>query len=122
MDEEETLERDHLKRGDAITPAPPAPEAVADGRVFLGTGFFWGLVAGILVAAAIIVLAAQNTASASVHFLGWTIETPLIVLILGSVLAGIILDEVVGLFYRRRRRRMLNEREELKRLRGEQES
>jgi uncharacterized integral membrane protein len=86
-------------------------------RVFVGTGFFWGLVFGLLITAVVIVFAAQNTASVEVRFLGWRFATPLIVLILGSVLAGVVIDEVVGLIYRRRKRRILNEREELKRLR-----
>lgn len=90
-----------------------------DGKVFVGTGFFWGLVVGVLLATMIIILAAQNTASVEVRFLGWAIETPLIVLILGSLLIGIVLDEIAGLFYRRRRRRILNERVELERLRGD---
>ncbi|MEX2323015.1 MAG: lipopolysaccharide assembly protein LapA domain-containing protein [Acidimicrobiia bacterium] len=86
-------------------------------KVFVGTGFFWGLVFGVLITAVVIVFAAQNTASIEVRFLGWRFTTPLIVLILGSVLAGVIIDEVAGLVYRRRKRRILNEREELKRLR-----
>lgn len=94
---------------------PPAPES----KVYLGTGFISGLVIGILVATAVIILAAQNVGDATVHFFGWQFEIPLIALILGSVLAGVVLAELVGVFYRRRRRRILNEREELKRLRSE---
>lgn len=86
-------------------------------KVFVGTGFFWGLVFGVLITVMVIIFAAQNTASTEVRFLGWEFATPIIVLILGSVLAGIIIDEVAGLIYRRRKRRILNEREELKRLR-----
>jgi uncharacterized integral membrane protein len=92
--------------------------SAADRKVFVGTGFFWGLIVGLVLATMVIILAAQNTASVTVHFLGWRIETPLIVLILGALLIGIILDEIAGAIYRRRRRRILNERAELERLRG----
>lgn len=96
-----------------------AAETTPGGKVFIGTGFFWGLVVGLILATLVIILAAQNTASITVRFLGWEISTPLIVLILGSLLIGVVLDEVAGAIYRRRKRRILNEREELKRLRGE---
>ncbi|HUP15032.1 MAG TPA: hypothetical protein VM848_03125 [Acidimicrobiia bacterium] len=39
------------------------------------------------------------------------------VLILGSLLIGIVLDELFGLVYRRRRRRTLRDKDQLKRLR-----
>lgn len=96
----------------------PGGGPAADGRAFVGTGFFWGLVIGLVLAALVIILAAQNTASVTVRFLGWEISTPLIVLILGSLFIGIVLDEIAGAIYRRRRRRILNERAELERLRN----
>jgi uncharacterized integral membrane protein len=94
-------------------------EATPRGKVFIGTGFFWGLVVGLILATLVIILAAQNTASVTVRFFGWEISTPLIVLILGSLLIGVVLDEIAGVIYRRRKRRILNERAELERLRGE---
>jgi uncharacterized integral membrane protein len=87
-------------------------------KVFLGTGFFWGLVLGLILATAVVVLAAQNTADTTVRFLGWEFSMPLIGVILGSLLVGVVLAEIGGLAYRRRRRRILNEREELRRLRA----
>ncbi|HUG75028.1 MAG TPA: lipopolysaccharide assembly protein LapA domain-containing protein [Acidimicrobiia bacterium] len=94
-------------------------ENAGERKVFVGTGLFWGLMFGVLFTAAVIVFAAQNTASIEVTFLVWQFATPIIVLILGSVLAGVIIDEVAGLVYRRRKRRVLTDREELKRLRKE---
>jgi uncharacterized integral membrane protein len=120
MDEDEVNSRHEAPATDhaAIERAEATQRENADERkVFVGTGFFWGLVFGVLITAVVIVFAAQNTASIEVRFLGWRFSTPVIVLILGSVLAGIIIDEVAGLVYRRRKRRILNEREELKRLR-----
>lgn len=94
------------------TDSVPEPE-----RVFVGTGLFWGLIVGVILGLAVVILAAQNTTNVTVSFLGWDFSTPLIVLILGTFLIGIILDELFGLVYRKRRRRTLREREELKRLR-----
>ncbi len=86
-------------------------------RVFVGTGVFWGLIVGVILALAVLILAAQNTTDVTISFLGWDFSTPLIVLILGTLLIGIVLDELFGLVYRKRRRRTLRERAELKRLR-----
>jgi uncharacterized integral membrane protein len=88
--------------------------------VFVGTGLFWGLIVGVILAVAVIILAAQNTRTATISFLGWDFSTPLIVLILGSLLIGIVLDELFGLVYRRRRRRTLRDKDQLERLREEQ--
>lgn len=93
-----------------------AQEVVRE-RVFVGTGLFWGLIIGVVLAAAVIILAAQNTARVDVSFLGWDFATPLIVLILGALLIGVVVDEVFGLIYRKRRRRTLRDRDELQRLR-----
>lgn len=103
------------------TPAPPPaaePPTPAPQRVFVGTGFFWGLIIALVVATLVIILAAQNTASTPVTFLAWDFSMPVFVVILGSLLLGIVLAEMVGLLYRRRRRRILNERAELERLRS----
>jgi uncharacterized integral membrane protein len=93
-----------------------APTATRE-RVFVGTGLFWGLIVGVVLAAAVVILAAQNTDTSTISFLAWELSTPLIVLILGSLLTGIILDELFGLVYRKRRRRTLRDRDELQRLR-----
>jgi uncharacterized integral membrane protein len=106
---------------DETVPAPPSIEPPAKAsfepeRHFVGTGLFWGLVVGIILAVLVIILAAQNTQSTTLSFLGFDWSTPLIVIILVSLLVGIVLDEIVGLIFRGRRRRILAEREELKRL------
>lgn len=93
-----------------------APAAVRE-RMFVGTGLFWGLIVGIVLAVVVITLAAQNTDTILVSFLGWDFSTPLIVVFLGALLIGVVLDELFGLVYRKRRRRTLRERDELQRLR-----
>jgi uncharacterized integral membrane protein len=98
-----------------LAPKPALSEPEVH-RVFVGTGLFWGLVIGVLLAVIVIILAAQNTQEVTVEFLPFEIHTPLIVVLLVALLIGIILDEIVGWAYRSRRRRTLTEREELKRL------
>lgn len=95
--------------------AEPTP-ALEEQRVFLGTGLFWGLVVGVLLAAAMIVLAAQNTGNTAIAFLGWEFSTPLFVVILGTLLVGVVFDELFGLVYRVRRRRTMRDRDRLKRI------
>ena len=99
----------------------PAPTQVEVRRVFVGTGLFWGLVIGALLAVAVIILAAQNTQQVTLEFLPFEIDTPLIVVLLASLLIGVVLDEIIGWAYRARRRRTLTEKEELKLLRGDRE-
>ncbi|MBU1225729.1 MAG: DUF1049 domain-containing protein [Actinobacteria bacterium] len=101
--------------------APPRPEPakMEARRVFVGTGVFWGLVIAVLLAAAVIILAAQNTQQVTVEFLSFEIDTSLIVVLLAALLVGVVLDEIVGWVYRARRRRTLTDREELKHLRAD---
>jgi uncharacterized integral membrane protein len=107
---------------EAVPVSPiPRPEVeptptVARERVFVGTGLFWGLVVGILLAVAVLILAAQNTDSTAIAFLGWEFSTPLIVVVLGTLLTGVIFDELFGLVYRARRRRTMSDRDHLKRI------
>ncbi len=113
----------HEQTGSATTPEPSPteiPEMAGQPtreRVFVGTGLFWGLIVGVILALVFIILAAQNTGTITVSFLGWDFSTPLIVLILGALLVGVVVTELFGLVYRKRRRRTLKERDELQRLR-----
>lgn len=100
--------------GEKAKPAP-RPE---DHTPFVRTGVFWGLVAGVALAVLVITFSAQNTQGATVKALAWEWTSPLFVVILLSLLVGIVLDEIVGLLYRSRRRRRLAEKAELRRLRG----
>jgi uncharacterized integral membrane protein len=102
---------------EAVTESEKTASVAEPERVFVGTGLFWGLIVGVILALAVVILAAQNTGTITISFLGWDFSTPLVVLILGSLLIGIVVDELFGLVYRKRRRRTLREREELKRLR-----
>ena len=92
------------------------PEESAKG--FRGTGIYASLIVGFLVAAALLIFVAQNTESVHLEWLAWSIGVPVAALLLGSVLVGSLLTVIGGLFWRRRRRRVLTEREELRHLRS----
>jgi uncharacterized integral membrane protein len=82
----------------------------------------WGLITFIVLSTIVIVLAAQNTQYVVVRALGWEAEAPLVVIILITVLLTVILDELVGVIIRRRRRTQRAERAELRRLRNQRKS
>jgi len=85
---------------------------------YRGTGFYVG-VAGIVASGfALLALAAQNTGDVTVDFLGWELTMPLFVVAIGAALIAVVLDEAVGLVWRRHRRRVLAERRELHELRA----
>lgn len=98
----------------ASRPAAGGGEVTPDLR---GTGVSAALVIGVVLAILAIVVAVQNTADVSVDFLAWEVDAPLVAVILAAGLAGVLLDETLGFFWRRRRRRHLAERAELHRLR-----
>ena len=104
-----------------VTAGPSTPaRAATKERVFVGTGLFWGLIIGVVLAIGVLILAAQNTGSITVTFMAWDFSTPLIVLILGAILIGVVFDELFGLFYRTRRRRTQRDRDHLHRLQQSQ--
>ena len=104
--------------------AAPSPETQKPEkeRVFLGTGLFWSLILGLLLGAALVIFVFQNTQSVDVQWLGFDFTAPLIGLLLATALIAVIIDQTAGVLYRRRRRRIRTEREELERLRGRQAS
>jgi uncharacterized integral membrane protein len=106
---------------DAKVPPSTTARAAGKERVFVGTGLFWGLIIGVVLAIGVLILAAQNTASITVTFMAWEFSTPLIVLILGAILIGVVFAELFGLFYRTRRRRTQRDRDHLQRLQQSQD-
>ena len=105
---------------DAIAEPSTTTRAATKERVFVGTGLFWGLIIGVALAIGVLILAAQNTASITVTFAAWDFSTPLIVLILGAILIGVVFAELFGLFYRTKRRRTQRDRDHLERLQQSQ--
>ena len=88
-------------------------------RVFAGTGLFWGLIVVLLLGVAIVILAAQNPEPVELRWLGFEIDVSLVAIILATAVVAVILDQLIGLAWRRRRRQALGEHEELRRLRAE---
>lgn len=86
---------------------------------YRGTGFYVGLVVVLLLAVVLLILAVQNTQDVTVSFLGFEFTVPLFAVAIGAVLLAVILDELVGLVWRKQRRIRLEERAELERLRAD---
>lgn len=85
---------------------------------YRGTGFYVGLLAIILFALTLFILAVQNTQDVQIDFLGFTFSLPLFGVAIGAAIIAVIIDELIGLVWRKRRRTRLEERAELGRLRA----
>jgi uncharacterized integral membrane protein len=79
-----------------------------------GTGFLWGFVVALPLAAALIVFIAQNTEQVTVHWTVWNVRSSLAVVVLVTIAAAILLAELVGLVWRHRRRRLIARQESLR--------
>lgn len=85
---------------------------------FRGTGIYWRLLLAFVIAIAILVGIIQNSQTIELKYLGWDLRTPLIVVLLGTIVATALAGTLIGVEWRRRRRRQLTEAEELRDLRG----
>ena len=83
-----------------------------------GPGLRWGLILGIVLSIPLVVFLAQNTQSVTINFLAWTGQVPLVAVLGVTVIATIVIDELIGLAVRSRRRKAIAERQELERLRS----
>jgi uncharacterized integral membrane protein len=78
----------------------------------------FGLILFLVIAVLLVVFTVQNSSEdVTLKFLVWEGNYPLALIIIGVVAVTIVLDEVLGLFLRQRRRKRLAEKRELKRLR-----
>jgi len=87
-------------------------------REFRGTGLYWSLFLGLIIAVAILIGIIQNAQSVQLKYLVWDLNTPLIVVLLVTIFASVLLSSLFGVAWRHRRRRQLTDREELRGLRG----
>ena len=72
----------------------------------------WGLIGALILLAVIFILSVQNTQAVEVRFLGWSSEEiPLSLVILGTALGAVVLDELFGFAWRVRRRRRAKAKE-----------
>ena len=103
------------------TPKAPRTPKAPKKKVYSGTGLYWGFLAVLIVMAALVILAAQNTVAVPFSFLVWDLEYPLVAILLATIAGTVFLDEAVGFVWRHRRRKVLAERHELKELRAKTE-
>lgn len=108
-------------RPDDTAPAPGRRDPGPSPKLTARTELPFGLVFLLLLALLIVVFAVQNTQSVRIQFLVWEGRFPLAIVIIAVVVATIVLDELLGLVFRRRRRKRAAERAELERLRKLQE-
>jgi uncharacterized integral membrane protein len=96
-----------------ITPPPVAPSMPE----YKGSGFRWSYLFGIVLTLVVMILVFQNFQATDFSFLTWTISAPLAVIIIGTALIAVIVDEIVGVIWRARRRKLMRQKAELKKLR-----
>ncbi|MDF1597192.1 MAG: lipopolysaccharide assembly protein LapA domain-containing protein [Acidimicrobiia bacterium] len=61
----------------------------------------WSFV--VILVGAFATFAFQNSETATVEFFGWSFDTPIILLLVGAAVVGIVIWELAGAFRRRRR-------------------
>lgn len=86
-------------------------------REYRGTGIIWSAVGLLLAITALVVVIIQNTHDVAFEFLWFDVETPLSLVLAITFGVALVMGEVIGFVWRRRRRTRLREREELRRLR-----
>jgi uncharacterized integral membrane protein len=119
VDADEPRAEETSAAGRPATPDQERTAAEANPRtVRTGTGIMPAVVLGVLLAVATIIFIAQNSDRIALEFLWFDFRTSPGALVLMALLLGIVADEIIGVLVRRHRRRRLNEREELQRLRS----
>jgi len=88
-------------------------------KVYVGTGFYLGLLVVVVLGVAVIGFVASNTDNVTIRWFGLEFAAPLAAAVLVASLATAIVVEMLGWFWRRSRRRVLRERDELRRLRAD---
>jgi uncharacterized integral membrane protein len=86
---------------------------------YRGTGVWPAVVIALVLAAALVIFVAQNTHVVALDFLWFDFRTSPAVLVLATGLIAVVGAVVAGAWLRVRRRRHLQQREELERLRRE---
>jgi len=105
------LRRDDVRDDTAATPAPEVVDRYPRTGV---TGILLGLA---VIALAAVFLLAQNTEAVPFEFLWFDADVPLYVLFLVTAFAASLATLLASAIWRRRRRRLRTERDELQRLR-----
>ena len=108
-----------LSENDTVEVSEPAPTRQDMPRpISARTEIPFGLIVFLIIAILLVIFTVQNSSGdIPLKFLVWEGSYPLALIIIGVVAVTIILDEVLGLFLRRRKRKRFAEKQELKRLR-----
>lgn len=71
---------------------------------YRGTGFYASVIASVIIAVAMLAFAVQNTDPVTVKWFGFEFTTPLFAWVAGAALLAVVIDELVGLIWRARKR------------------
>ncbi|MCU1430759.1 MAG: hypothetical protein JWL83_4759 [Actinomycetia bacterium] len=93
------------------------PVAAPSGPRYAGTGIWPPVIAGLVLATAVVIFVAQNAHVIGLKFLWVHFRTSPAVLVLATAVLSVAGAVIVGAMWRRRRRQVLREREELEQLR-----
>ena len=85
---------------------------------YRGSGFYVSVVVIVILGVILLVFALQNTADVTVKLFAIEVDLPLFGVAIGAGLVTLIIDQLVGLAWRHQRRRRLQDRRELTRLRA----
>jgi uncharacterized integral membrane protein len=95
-----------------------ADQPIEPQKEYAGTGIIGWLVVGLVLATAAVIFVAQNVDRVDVQWLWWDFQVSVAVIALGGVLLGVLGAVAIGVIVRRRRRRELQDAQELATLRA----
>jgi uncharacterized integral membrane protein len=84
-----------------------------------GVGIPWGVIVLFGAIALVVVFAVQNTDDVAIRFLWMEGDFPLSIAILATAVVSVLIGELIGVVYRRRRRKRSAEQEELRQFRSQ---
>lgn len=92
------------RKGQRARTADRSPGSGKPDREYVGAGFIGGVVVLLVLGILLVALIAQNADQVPFRLLWLEADIPLAALLLGTAVAAILLSELVGLIWRRRRR------------------
>ncbi len=110
------IEEETFEEPDFSEPVPKRKKDMPP-AVNAGTEVPFGLILFLIISVLVVLFAVQNTQDVELRFMTWEGEFPLALIMAGAVAVTVVLDEILGLVLRRRRRKRLAEKRELKALR-----
>lgn len=96
-----------------LEPERPPAQPVAE-----STGIPWAAVFILIWAVLLIIFSVQNAEETTVEFLGWDVVMPVALLVMVTALLTLILTGLASAFYRRKRRKRLQEKRALQEMKA----